>query len=473
MPNGMSTTPKNSRFTLKRPVCPQCVKLQEEIRRLREENQSLKAKLRYQQRKIDEGYFGASTPSSKKPFKANSKSEKKNGGAAAGHQGHGRTAFSEQQADIVIPVETESLCPDCNLALEDLKSRSRTVLELEPVQVKKVLYKLHRRRCPQCRRVFRAKAPGVLPKFKHSNSLLAHVASEHYLHGVTMGRLVKRLGIGQGSLFAGMHHLANLLKDVPEKLITDYRQALVKHADETGWRNDGDNGYAWLFATPTISIFRLRKTRSASVVREVLSTEPLTGVLVVDRYSAYNQAPCQIQYCYAHLSGDVKNLGKEFPDQQEVQDFVTTTVPLLARAMQLRALHIPDDVFHERASQLKSDIQNVMHSPAKHAGIQKIQNIFRENPHRLYHWAEDRAVPADNNLSERDLRALVIARKISFGSQSDAGAQTREILMTVLVTLSKRRPGNGMAHLKECLDQLACQPSKDPYQILFPPPDTS
>ena len=35
--------------------------------------------------------------------------------------------------------------------------------------------------------------------------------------------------------------------------------------------------------------------------------------------------------------------------------------------------------------------------------------------HRLYHWADDRNVPADNNLAEQDLRPLVIARKISFG----------------------------------------------------------
>ena len=122
------------------------------------------------------------------------------------------------------------------MSLLELETRSRTVLELLPVQVKKVVYKLHRRRCPRCRRVFAAKAPGILPRFKHSNTLPAHVATEHYLHGVTMGHLAKCLGICQGSLFSGMHHLAKLLEGVLEKLIVAYRQALVKHADETTWR---------------------------------------------------------------------------------------------------------------------------------------------------------------------------------------------------------------------------------------------
>lgn len=465
----MSTASQNGRLTLKRPICPQCVKLQEEVKRLREEKHRLQAQLRYQQRQIDEGYFGSSTPSAKKPFKANTKAERHNGGGRVGHRGHGRTSIDEREADEVIVVDTEHVCPDCHVALESLDLPDRTVIEVEPVQVKKVLYKLTRRRCPSCRRVFRAQAPGVLPKCKQGNSLLAHVATELYLYQVTLGNLSERLGIGESSLIEAMHHLARLFKEVPQQLITEYRQAPVKHADETGWPNDGRNGYAWLFCTPTSSIFRLRLTRAASVAKEVLGEEPLPGVLVVDRYHAYNKAPCALQYCYSHLLRDVQDVGKEFPDHQEVQDFVGTTAPLLAQAIKLRKLPITDEVFYARADQLKMDIQLVMHREARHAGIQKIQNIFRENAHRMYHWAQDRAIPADNNSTEREFRKLVIARKISFGSQGDAGAKTREILMTTLLTLKKRKPGDVRATFKACLDALARDPKQDPYQILFSP----
>ncbi len=465
----MSTAAKNDRLTLTRPLCPQCVKLQEEVKRLREEKHRLQAQLRYQQRQIDEGYFGSSTPSSKKPFKANTKAERNNGGGRVGHRGYGRTVIDEREADAVVVVDTEHVCPDCHVALKSLDLPERTVTEVEPVKVQKVLYQLTRRRCPECRRVFRAKAPAVLPKFKQSNSLLAHVATEHYLHQVTFGHLAERLGISEGSLINAMHHLAQRFKAVPEKLIAEYRQAPVRHADETGWPNDGRNGYAWIFVTRTITIFRLRLTRSASVVREVLGEEALPGTLIVDRYSAYNKVDCLIQYCYAHLLRLVKDLGKEFPDHQEVQDFVNTAAPLLAQAIKLRTLLITDEVFYARADQLKIDIQLVMHREAQQAGIQKIQNIFRENAHRLYHWAQDRSIPADNNFAERELRKLVIARKISFGSQGDAGAKTRETLMTTLLTLKKRQPGDVWLNLKVCLDELARDPSQDPYQLLFAP----
>jgi transposase len=75
-------------------------------------------------------------------------------------------------------------------------------------------------------------------------------------------------------------------------------------------------------------------------------------------------------------------------------------------------------------------------------------------------------VPADNNRAERELRPLVIARKISFGSQSNAGARTREVLMTVLHTLKKRTSDVTIA-FKSALDKLAEQPNVDPYEAIF------
>lgn len=81
---------------------------------------------------------------------------------------------------------------------------------------------------------------------------------------------------------------------MPDALIKAYRQAPVKHADETGWRTDGQNGYAWLFCAPDVSIFRIRNTRSAKVPKEVFGKEQLPGILVVDRYSGYNKMPILI-----------------------------------------------------------------------------------------------------------------------------------------------------------------------------------
>jgi hypothetical protein len=73
---------------------------------------------------------------------------------------------------------------------------------------------------------------------------------------------------------------------------------------------------------------------------------------------------------------------------------------------------------------------------AQHWGIHRIQDLFLANADRLYHWAEDRRIPAENRLTERDLGPTVIAREVSCGSQSDSRARTRGILTSVLHTLT-------------------------------------
>jgi hypothetical protein len=300
----------------------------------------------------------------------------------------------------------------------------------------------------------------------YSNQLLTYVAVQHYIYGNTLGQIEKQTGIGYSSLVDAMHQLSKRLKDVPMALIQNYRQAAVKHADETGWRTDGHNGYSWLFCTPEISIFRFRNSRSAAVAKEVFGDEPLPGVLIVDRYNGYNKMPSKIQYCYAHLLRDVKDLEKDFPDNPEIRAFVEALAPQLANAISLRTLQMTDRQFRRQAAKIKSEILDIVNRQARHPAIQKIQDIFHDKADRLYHWVDDRSIPADNNLAERELRPLVIARKISFGSQSENGAKTREILMTVLHTLRKRA-SDVPAAFKAALDKLAEQPNLDLAKTLL------
>jgi hypothetical protein len=451
--------------------CKGCFEKQQRINQLERENEQLRAMLRARKRSAEEGAFGSATPSSKVPFKPDALSERqaRRGGGKAGHVGHGRAAVSAEQADRVESVSAGvDLCPTCGIPLRRESARKRTVIDLKPPKVEKVLYRLERRRCPKCRRWFAASAPGVLGRTLYSNAFLSHVAAQHYLWGVPLGRIEQQTGVGYGALVEGQRLLARLLEPAVEMLIEEYRSSEVKHADETGWRTDGQNGYAWLFATKGLSIFRFRQSRSAAVAAEVLGQKRLPGVLVVDRYHAYNKAPAALQYCLAHLKRDVEELEKQFPDQSEVNAFVRSLAPALGEAMHLRVLRLSRKEFCRRAKRVKRRIIAIAHRQARHPAIWNIQEILHKNSERLYHWARDPTIPADNNLAERDLRPLVIARKVSFGSQSEAGAKTRETLMTVLHTLKKR--GISVAEaLKAALDGLAADRSLNPTDLLFKP----
>jgi len=452
-------------------LCEGCLEKQRTIDRQKQEIQSLRAKVQRLERKAEQGPFGSSTPSAKIPVKANTAVEQrgKPGGAKPGHVGHGRQTVEDSGAARMETIAVGPSCPHCGEALEHKEYRDRSVIDSQPLRAEPVLYQLERARCPRCGKTVQARAPAVLPKSLYGNQLVTQVVFLHYRQGIPMGRLCDQLGLGLGAVFDILHRMAALFRGVMGKLIEEYRQAPVRHADETGWRTDGRSGYAWLFASATVSLFLFRATRSAQVPKEVVGTEALGGVLVVDRYNAYNQSPCALQYCYAHLLRDVEELAKEFPDAAEVTAFTSTLIPLLAEAMHLRGRPLAEAEYYEQARALKQQIVDQVEQPAQHLGVRQVQGIFRDQAHRLYHWVENRAVPADNNRAERELRPTVIARKVSFGSQSDAGAKTREVLMSVVHTLAKR-VADPEAHFKSVLDQLAADPKQDPLVLLL---DTS
>ena len=451
--------------------CSSCFKKQQKIDCLEEENASLRAKLKYREKKDQEGFFGSSTPSSQKKFKGKSSQEnqEKKGGAIQGHKGNGRRVFGPEEADEIIDYDIEiTHCPECDVLLEDKGTEERAIIEGEMLKPKKILFRSKTKRCPKCRKIFNKKPP-VLKRNKYGTRFISNSAIMNYLHGIPLKRVEELWGndIVAGNLIKIFHRIGQIFNPMMEQLKEDYRQAEVKHADETSWRTDGANGYSWLYCCKHTSIFDFRETRSAKVVRDILGEKELSGVLVVDRYAAYNQAPCKLQYCYAHLLREVKDLEKEFAEEPEIKNFVSCVSPLLAKAMNLRNENISEKKYYKKAQELKERIMETMNSPGKHPGVQKIQDIFREKSKRLFHWAENRNVPADNNYAERELRPTVIARKVSHGSQSKAGAKTRSILMSVLHTVKKRLQTQTVEDwLNEALQTYIHNPNIDPCSLL-------
>ena len=54
------------------------------------------------------------------------------------------------------------------------------------------------------------------------------------------------------------------------------------NADETGWREDGQNGYIWTFSTSDVRYFVYRKSRSGQVAKEAIGNDYL-GTVVTDQ----------------------------------------------------------------------------------------------------------------------------------------------------------------------------------------------
>jgi transposase len=85
---------------------------------------------------------------------------------------------------------------------------------------------------------------------------------------------------------------------------TYVREQVVAHLDETSWRQGDKRAWLWVAVTSWVTVFVVRMSRGGQVTRELLG-ERFSGILVTDRYSAYNWYPVRWrQLCWAYLLRD-------------------------------------------------------------------------------------------------------------------------------------------------------------------------
>ena len=126
-------------------------------------------------------------------------------------------------------------------------------------------------------------------------------------------RTVHQLSLSVGAIVSAIHQTAQQAQPAVAGIVDRIRASPVVHADETGWREEGANGYVWTFSTPTERYF-LRRGRGKAVVDEALG-ESFSGVLVSDFYAAYHHYGGPKQRCWAHLLRDIHDLVGPLPQR--------------------------------------------------------------------------------------------------------------------------------------------------------------
>ena len=447
--------------------------LLDELEKTRGDLKSARRKVRSLEKQLNrrtgrEGYFGLATPSALKINKpgATAANRAKKGGAKDGHEGHGRKDFTAAEADEVIRLDGTP--PPCACGMGRWlpgELVEHCVIELIPGRKIRRFFLKQECACSNCGQTETLRTPGVCPGGLYGNAMVAHLMSEHYLYGITAGNVCRREGINEGTFFNMANRCAGLLEPIFRRILRMLRTCLFVHADETGWRNDGDRAHGWIFANHELAAFLFRDTRGGKVPLEVFGSDPLDVTLVTDRYKGYDPLKLNRQYCYTHLLRDLKTLEKDFPDEPEIAAFTAELKPLLKEAISMyrKTAELADYV--TAATAIKDKIIGACMRDANHPGVQNFQNIFREHPDRVFQWVKSPEIPAENNFAERGLRPSVIARKISFGSQSSRGMWIREILMTFLYTARIRGLDPG-ATLGKVLNLLCRDPSSDISTLL-------
>jgi hypothetical protein len=271
-----------------------------------------------------------------------------------------------------------------------------------------------------------------------------------------------QIEVSTGEIVELLHDVAEMAGPEYERLLGKIRGSPVVHGDETGWREDGVNGYLWSFSSPDVRYYTYRHSRGSKVVKEVLSDE-FAGVLVSDFYAAYNIYDGLRQRCWVHLLRDLKTLVEKNPDIPEVSVWNEQVKDVYKRAkMAASEEHKPHERsflrqgFEEELLLLASPYVGVKTAPER-VLAERMEDFISE----LFTFVQYPDVPSENNAAERAIRPAVVARKISGGTRSEKGSRTASILRTLFETWALQGQ-NTIDACRTMLAQYNCPPWANP-----------
>lgn len=334
-------------------------------------------------------------------------------------------------------------CPDCGTHLYGgWEQRTREVIEIPVVPVRVIEHVFIARECPVCGTrciptdaVLDDVVVGQQRLGINLVSLITTLREEGRMPLRTIQWYVKTvhgLHLSVGGLVAVIQGVARQGQQAVDQILKEIRGSPVVHADETGWRQEGKNGYVWTYSTPTTRYF-VRRGRNKEVVDEVLG-DAFEGVLVTDFYAAYDHYAGLHQRCWAHLLRDIHALCGVYPDDAALHGWAEAVHTLYQEA---KAFAAPDERVRERKrlereERLLQVCRPFVADPLAVQGrlCRRIHRYIRE----LFTFVQYPAVPSENNAAERSLRHLVTSRKISGGTRSGEGTESKMILSSLFGT---------------------------------------
>jgi hypothetical protein len=222
-----------------------------------------------------------------------------------------------------------------------------------------------------------------------------------------------------------------------DRLVEAARHSEVQHVDETGWKIGGRSAWLWVFADEHATLYRIRKSRGHEVVVEVLG-EDYQGVLVSDCFLAYDPLNFKKSKCSAHLLKRCSEI--EQSKTRGAVRFSRRVAASLRRAMALKRRRgvISDHGYAILRGKAHAELDRLLAGTYTDPDNARLAKLLRKHRDSVLRFLDHDGVDATNNLAEREGRPAVIARKLSAGNRTEAGAETHAVLASVFRTYRRQ-----------------------------------
>ena len=385
------------------------------------------------------------------------KSGKKRGGQP-GHSGSTRELVPPEQVsqfENLFP----SQCENCWAALPQTPDPSAQLfqtIELPKPKPHITQWAQHGVVCPCCNFKTWASTARIpaSPFGPHLSSLVGLVTGVYHLgrrKAVSFLSDVVGVEMSLGAVSAIEARVSEAVKPAVDEAWTKVEQAPVKHTDGTSWFQGGVMCSLWTIATTMATVFKILANGQATTLAPLFGQK--LGILVSDRATALKfWAMERRQICWAHLLRKTVSFSeRDGPAGTYGRELLGYITIIFSHWYELKAGKLSREQFRELMAPVRKQVEALLER-AVGAELPHVSGSCADIlAHRTALWTfVDRDdVEPTNNHAERELRAFVLWRKRSFGTQSERGNLFAERLMTVAHTCRKQNK-NVLEFLTAC-----------------------
>src|SRR5579863_9290457 len=234
-------------------------------------------------------------------------------------------------------------CPDCHLRLGGISlARCREIIDVPPPPAVEVTeHRIYKGWCTGCQKWheapvdFSAQVLGQGRIGVRLASMIAYLRTVMRLPLRQLQNVLQTLHgfeVSVGELVELLHRITEYAQPVLEGLKGEIRASPAIQADETGWREDGSNGYIWSVSTPTVRYYEYHHSRAGEVVKHLIG-EDYQGVLGSDFYAGYNIHHGLHQRCWVHFLRAIHDLKKLYPHDEVVLTWASEVKAIYEKAV--------------------------------------------------------------------------------------------------------------------------------------------
>lgn len=362
----------------------------------------------------------------------------KKGGAKEGHPGHFRALTVAHKVIEHKPPKC-SQCGSTNLRLG--KPWIFQQHELPPIELHVTEYRCFKAVCRDCKhRQAPELPPGVEPSAfgPRLSAAITMLTGVYHLGKRKVKTLLSTLfntQISLGSVSNIEERMTAGLKETHEKIRKEVVEShQTKCIDETRWRQEASNRTVWIVSTNKGAYYSILSSRGREALKTIIYRKLKTPV-ITDRYAVYQFQ--RHQWCLAHIQRDFKRMSERTgPDGPlghrllfELKDVFTIHKAGYEEEERYKRLY-----YRRRRIEGLLQEAEVEGSPS----LQMLAGKLLDNYKKLWLFSHKKGVEPTNNLAERDLRPLVIWRKVCLHTWSERGSRFIERIMSVSMTLKRQ-----------------------------------